>query len=153
MIYQFYYEGGDTFTYHTIGSRFVWEAFMESPVTGFKLLFFSQPDGADMYQYTSKIYFFRDPNSYFIVRIASFFDLITFSSYSGTAVLFSVLSFAGMWMLYLTFYKQYPWLHREFALAILFFPSVVFWGIWYTERHHNDRLRWNLYVYVLLDFF
>ena len=38
FIYQFYYNGGDTFNYHTHGSRHVWEAFMDSPVKGMRLL-------------------------------------------------------------------------------------------------------------------
>jgi hypothetical protein len=128
FVYQFYYGGGDTFTYHTFGSRHVWEASMDSLGTGLKLIFSPHPAGRNIYEVASKIYLFRDPNSYFIVRIASFFDLFTFSSYSGTAALFAVFSFIGMWMLFLTFYRQYPRLHRGFALSALFIPSVVFWG-------------------------
>ncbi len=128
IIYQFYYDGGDTFMYHTYGSRFVWEAFCDSPSKGLKLLFSDGIDQAGVYKYTSQIYFFRDPASYTIVRIASIFDLITFSTYSATAVLFAVFSFIGMWMFFLTFYKQYPHLHKGFALAAFFMPSVFFWG-------------------------
>ena len=32
FIYQFYYSGGDTFNYHTHGSRHMWEAIIESPL-------------------------------------------------------------------------------------------------------------------------
>jgi hypothetical protein len=38
FIYQFYYDGGDTFNYHTHGSRHIWEAFMDSPLKGIKLV-------------------------------------------------------------------------------------------------------------------
>ncbi len=128
LVYQFYYNGGDTYMYHTYGSRVVWQAFLDSPSTGLKLLF---PDGVNqegIYKYASHIYFFRDPPSFTIVRIASVFDLITFSTYSATALLFAVLSFTGMWMFFLTFYKQYPHLHRGLSLASFFIPSVFFWG-------------------------
>ncbi len=128
FIYQFYYGGGDTFNYHTIGSRFVWEAFMESPVKGFRLLFSDGASSSGVHEYASKIYFFRDPSSYFVIRIAAIFDLITFSAYSATAVLFSVVSFIGMWMLFLTYYKQYPDKHLGIAVATFFIPSVFFWG-------------------------
>ena len=128
LIYQFYYGGGDTFNYHTIGSRYIWEAFMQSPIKGFKLLFSDGTSSLDVYEYASKIYFFRDSSSYFVIRIAALFDLITFSSYSATAVLFSVMSFIGMWMLFLTFYKQYPRKHFGIAVATFFIPSVFFWG-------------------------
>ena len=33
-----------------------------------------------------------------------------------------------MWLFFLTFYEQYPTLHRGFALAAFFIPSVFFWG-------------------------
>ena len=128
FIYQFYYDGGDTFNYHTHGSRIIWQAFMDAPTKGFKLLFIDGSDTRGVYEYASNIYFLRDPSSYFVIRTAAVLDLLTFSSYSATAVLFSVFSFTGMWMLFLTFYKEYPHLHRGIAFAALFIPSVFFWG-------------------------
>jgi hypothetical protein len=128
VIYQFYYGGGDTFNYHTHGSRHVWEAFMDSPVKGFRLLTNDGKSYHDVYRYASKIIFFSDPQSYAIVKISAVFDLLTFSSYSATAILFAIVSFVGMWMFFLTFYEQYPKLHRWLAVASFFIPSVFFWG-------------------------
>lgn len=128
FIYQYYYHGGDTFNYHTQGSRIVWESFIENPVNGLRLIFGSTADELGIYKYSSRILFFHDANSYFVIRIAAFFDLLTFSAYSATAVLFSVISFMGMWMLFLTFYKKYPHLHLGIAIATFFIPSVFFWG-------------------------
>jgi hypothetical protein len=128
LIYQFYYDGGDTFNYHTHGSRHIWNAFMESPQAGLKLLFSNGVDQVGIYKYSSKMIFFGDSSSYFIIRTAAVFDLLTFSSYSATAVLFSLVGFIGLWLLFITFYQMYPNLHRWFALAILFIPSVIFWG-------------------------
>ena len=127
ILYQFYYDGGDTFNFHTGGSRHVWEAFMDSPFKGVRLLF---TDGSQtgIYEYSSRIEFFKDPPTYFVIRIAAFFDLFTFSSYSATAVLFSVTSFIGSWMMFTTFYKRYPNLARWLAVTLLYIPSVVFWG-------------------------
>src|SRR5688572_24662938 len=112
FIYQFYYGGGDTFTYHTHGSRHIWEAFMDDPTKGIKLLFSNGTNETNVYKYSSRIVFFTDPSSYTIVRIAGLVDLFTFSSYSATAVLFALFSFFGMWMFFLVFYEQYPHLHR-----------------------------------------
>lgn len=128
FVYQFYYKGGDTFNYHTHGSRHIWEAFMDSPVKGIRLLFNDGTDYRDVYPYASKILFFTDPTSYAVVKIAAILDLFTFSTYSSTAILFAVLSFIGMWMFFLTFYEQYPELHRRVAIAAFFIPSVFFWG-------------------------
>ncbi|MBX2895593.1 MAG: hypothetical protein KF763_09120 [Cyclobacteriaceae bacterium] len=127
LIYQFYYDGGDTYSYHTHGSRHIWEAFMDSPVRGIKLLWGNESQ-VDIYKYSSRIYFFNDDQSYFLIRVAALFDLLTFSSYSATAVFFALLSFTGMWMFFLTFYSRYPHLHRGLAAAAFFLPSVFFWG-------------------------
>ncbi|MEJ0034456.1 MAG: hypothetical protein WDO15_30855 [Bacteroidota bacterium] len=56
------------------------------------------------------------------------FDIITFSSYSGTAVLFGFISFFGLWCLFRTFYELFPHLVKRIAISTLFVPSVVFWG-------------------------
>lgn len=128
LIYQFYYHGGDTYNYHTHGSRHVWEAFTESPAKGLQLLLHTGGNYSDVYKYASKIIFYSDPQSYTIVKIAAYFDLITFSTYSSTAILFALVSFIGMWMFFLTFYEQYPHLHRWLAIASFFIPSVFFWG-------------------------
>lgn len=128
LLYQFYYGGGDTFMYHSNGSRVIWEAFTDSATTGLRLLFAGNEDQTGIYEYSSQIYFFRDPQSYAVIRLAALFDLLTFSTYSATALLFAVLSFAGMWMFFLTFYEQFPDAHRGLALAAFFIPSVFFWG-------------------------
>lgn len=125
FLYQFYYTGGDTFNYHTHGSRHIWNAIMETP-NGFNLLWNGDKQG--LYPYYSKIGFYTDPASYFIVRIAAFFDLFTFSSYSATAILFASVSFVGMWLFFNAFYEQFPHLHRWIAVAAFFIPSVFFWG-------------------------
>jgi hypothetical protein len=128
VVYQFYYSGGDTFAFHTHGSRHIWEAFMHSPDEGFRLLFSSGKYEPGLWSISDKIWYYDDQKSFFIIRIAALLDLFTFSSYSGTAVLFSVLSFIGGWMMFLTFYRRYPMLHRWLAISCLFVPSVIFWG-------------------------
>ncbi|MDX1629268.1 MAG: hypothetical protein R3345_11250, partial [Fulvivirga sp.] len=128
LIYQFYYGGGDTFAYHTHGSRIIWEAFVEDPLTGLKLLVNADITTSGVYEYAKQIWFYNDPKSFTVIQFATLFDLITFSTYSSTAVLFAVFSFSGIWALYLTFYKKFPEIHLGLALAILFVPTVFFWG-------------------------
>lgn len=127
-LYQYYYGGGDTFNYHTFGSRIIWEAFIDSPMLGWRLLTAQGEYVQGLYAYTSRIPFYNDPSSFFVVQIASVFDLVTFSSYSATAVLFAVVSFCGAWALFVAFYNQTPDLHRWIAFSTLFIPSVIFWG-------------------------
>jgi hypothetical protein len=127
FIYQFYYNGGDTYNFHTRGSRHIWNAFVEDPTLGIELLL-GNDKAFGAYKYVSQIVFFHDSSSFAVIQIAAFFDLFTFSAYAGTAMFFAVISFIGAWMLFLTFYKAYPHLHKSIAIATLFIPSVVFWG-------------------------
>lgn len=128
FIYQFYYNGGDTYNYHTFGSRVIWEAFTDDFTTGLKLLFAEPGLHPEVYPYSQRIPFYYDEKSFFIVRIAAFFDLLTFSTYSSTALFFAIFGFAGAWAFFITFYKQFPHLHKWIAISTLFIPSVIFWG-------------------------
>lgn len=128
FIYQFYYGGGDTFNFHTGGSRIIWNAFMENPSAGLGLIFSDGHHEPQFFQYSTKIYFFRDQSSFFVIRLAALFDILTFSSYSATALFFAFFSFIGSWFLFKTFYLRYASQHRWIALATIFIPSVFFWG-------------------------
>ncbi len=128
FIYQFYYGGGDTFTYFHLGSKYIWEAFQDSPGLAFKLIFAGSEYHGDTFQYASKIYTYGDTSSYFVVRAAGVLDIFTFHTYSATAVLFATISFSGLWAMYQVFYRMYPKLHLQLAIAIFFIPSVFFWG-------------------------
>lgn len=128
LIYQFYYDGGDTFNYHTHGSRWIWKAMMNNPIAGIDL-FSSEGDHiGSTFEYSSQIVFFTDPAAYFIVKIAAFFDLFTFGTYSSTALLFATFSFSGLWAMFYSFQKLYPALAKQLAIAIFFVPSVFLWG-------------------------
>lgn len=130
FLYQFYYDGGDTFNYHTHGSRVIWNTFIEDPTDGLELIFFpvGWHDAGLHYLGISKIAFYTDPPSYFVVRVLGFVDLFTFSTYSASAVVFASLSFAGAWMMFIAFYRVYPRLVNWIAIAMFFIPSVFFWG-------------------------
>jgi len=129
MIFQFYYGyGGDTFMYFNLGSRYIWEAFLTNPLLAFDLIFGGNELNGTNFQYASRIVSFGDPATYFVVRVAGFFDLFTFHTYTATALFFAVISFSGVWAMYTTFYRIYPQLHKALAICILFIPSVFFWG-------------------------
>ena len=128
FIYQFYYGGGDTFTYFHLGSKYIYEAFQDSPIVAFKLIFAGKEYVGDTFQYASRIYTYGDLSSYFVVRVAGAFDILTFHTYSATALLFATMSFGGLWALFHVLYLMYPRQHLGLALAVLFVPSVFFWG-------------------------
>ncbi|WP_152425124.1 hypothetical protein [Nafulsella turpanensis] len=127
FIYQFYYSGGDTFAYYHDASL-VWKAFLDSPLKAFRLITASGEYLPGTFDYASQMYFFHDASSYAVVRFAGLFSLFSFNTYAVIACIFAVLSYSGLWALYLTFYRLYPHLYRPLAWAVLFIPSVFFWG-------------------------
>lgn len=130
LIYQFWYSGGDTFNYFTNGSKWIYEAFWYDFQQGLSLLFDSggYPRDSFTFQFNQHIWYYKDPHSFFIVRIAAFLDLFTFHTYSATALLFSVFSFSGSWAFYSGVCQRYPDREKVLAFALLLVPSVIFWG-------------------------
>ncbi len=131
FVYQFYYgggtPGGDTFNYFQ-QSGIVVDAFADSPLIGWKLLWADGKYTLEIMEYASRIYWFRSPTEFFIIKICAVLGLLTLHTYSATAVLFAAISYSGVWALYRSFNKFFPTLYKEFALATLFIPSVFFWG-------------------------
>ncbi len=128
LIYQFYYGGGDTFTYFNLGSKYIYEAFHDRPILALKLIFAGKDYATDTFEYATKIYTYGDLSSYFVVRIAGALDILTFHTYSATAILFAAISFSGLWALFNVFIRLYPARHLGIAVGIFFVPSVFFWG-------------------------
>jgi hypothetical protein len=72
--------------------------------------------------------YFREESNYMIIRLDTLFSFISFGSYAVINLIFASLAFSGLWKLYLFFYEQYPKLHKQFAISILYFPSLAFWS-------------------------
>ncbi len=72
--------------------------------------------------------YFRDESNFMVIRLDAIFSFISFGSYAVINLFFASLAFSGLWKLYLFFYEQYPKLHKQFAISILYFPSLVFWS-------------------------
>lgn len=128
LIYQFHYGGGDTFNYWTHGSQWIWKAFLEDPAIAVELIFNENIHTISNFEYAQKILFFFDPDSYFVIRIAGIFDILSLGTYSTNSLFFAGFSFIAAWMLFSTLSKHYPKNTKALSFAILFFPSIVFWG-------------------------
>ena len=72
--------------------------------------------------------YFSSESNYLIVRLVTVFSFITLGSYSCITLIFSMISFSGVWRLYKFFYEQYPHLHKKLAIAIIYLPTFVFWS-------------------------
>ena len=128
MLYQFYYGGGDTFGYFTHGAKQIYQAFYDDPAIAARLIFSDNDYAGGVYQYASRIWMYSDPPAYMVVRITGIFAIISGGTYAGTAFLFAVVSFSGLWAMYMAFCKLFPNHVFGLAMAILFIPSTVFWG-------------------------
>lgn len=74
-------------------------------------------------------YYMYDINNYMVPKFALPFSLIFFRSYLAISFCISFFAFAGCWRIFKVFYDLYPHLHKKLAIAILFLPSVLFWGV------------------------
>jgi hypothetical protein len=130
VVYQFYYDGGDTYNFYRDGS-IVWGVFTKDTLAWLEILVSPVENRSPhTYVYTQYIYFFLvgDNSSFNLIRIIGLYSILTFNVYSSIAVLFALTSFSGIWAMYRVFYHMYPQLHKPLAYAVLFIPSVYFWG-------------------------
>jgi hypothetical protein len=128
LIYQFYYGGGDTFNYFS-QSKVIYGAFGDSFSVGLKLL--GPNDGTysgDISRYASQMPWFGSPTEYFVIKVSAVCALFCFCSYPVVALMFALISFSGIWSLYVTFLRIAPAVYKELAFAAFFLPSVFFWG-------------------------
>lgn len=131
LIYFYYYKGGDTIAYF-YSAKALANLAVKDPVSYVKVLF----GGNDMksYQYFDSEtgwplnYVYADARSYMVIRMISPLIVLTFGSYLNTTLLVASISYFGVWRLYRMFVRYFPSLSREFAIGVLFMPSVIFWG-------------------------
>lgn len=72
-------------------------------------------------------YFDTDSN-FFVIKLVAIFSFFTFQKYLLINLCFSMLSYSGVWRLYMFFYEQYPHMHKKLAIAIIYLPTFVFWS-------------------------
>ena len=131
LIYQFYYDGGDTFFFYQISSV-IWKAFLDDPAIAFKLFlressdYTPSPESGYVHEFYS--WYFKEKAAFFVSKVAAFFGLFCFNTYSVIACFFAFLSFIGLWLFFITVTEIFPGLDNKLAIAIFFVPSVCFWG-------------------------
>ncbi|SFQ46883.1 hypothetical protein [Hymenobacter arizonensis] len=129
LVYAYYYEGGDTFNYY-YHVKLIHEAFAFSFEAGMKLMLTSggtyDPETA---RFTTYMYWYQAGSAeYLLSRLAAAIGFLCFNTYMIIALFFAIISFTGMWAMYITFVKIRPQLYKELAIATFFIPSVFFWG-------------------------
>lgn len=130
LIYQYYYIGGDTVNYFET-SRAISNLLVKDYRVFFDVIFNGNisPENFSCFDVTTgwPIYW-RDEKAVFVARLIVPFCFVSFQSFVVTATLLAWLCYTGIWRLFLLFNQQFPQLQKQFAISILFIPSVVFWG-------------------------
>ena len=72
--------------------------------------------------------YFKEESNYMVTKLVTIFSFFTFGKFMAINLIFSMISFTGTWRLYRFFYEQYPHMHKQFAIAILYLPTFVFWS-------------------------
>ena len=129
LVMQFYYGFGDVYGYYT-GALEIWNAFVKSPGTALELIFRSRenysPTAIGMAPYTSFPGFALSLNT--VMKIAGFFSIFCFGTYIPIALVFTMFSFWGTWLIFVTIHRYFPELYKFTGLATLFIPSVILWS-------------------------
>ena len=138
LVYQFYYDprnGGDTIGYY-LTSNGMYKAFWQDPLAYLYLIFkpdipkeeFLMQNYEFYYTYGKSMIYFFNFSAYYVSRLAGIVSLPAFNSFIAMSLLFSAISYIGVWHFYRVFIYYFPTLHKQLAIAILFIPSVFFWG-------------------------
>lgn len=128
LIYALYYGFGDTVNYYNdcvvllnLGEKSVMNIFR----------FMIGPDPSLFYEFdgtTGNMQYFSDPHARAVVKLTWPLCLIAFKSFVGMTILLAYISYWSIWRLYQVLVAEFPKLEFEFAVALLFIPSVFFWG-------------------------
>jgi hypothetical protein len=113
-VYVYYYGGGDTQMYFRGGSAI------------FNAVF--SPNGGLGKIFDDSVLSYGSDATILTQRITGIVNLFSFNSFWACTLLFSALSFIGLWLLFMCFFRLFPKLHKPLALVTLFIPGVVFWS-------------------------
>ena len=128
MIYKFYYGFGDTFLYHN-GAKTLANLFFEDPGAYFQLLLSESGNlPPRLQEYSYLIPYSRTAEEWFMVKLLSPLNLISFNSYLVVTLFMSVLSFIGSWKLFKVFNDILKGKEMWSFIGAFLLPSVLFWG-------------------------
>jgi hypothetical protein len=128
LLYVYYYKYGDTLRFFRFG-QFYKDILLHSPEHNFmQALFMSNQEFINIISYKIDYAYGFASSSFVVNKFSAFFSIFAFDSFLVTTLFFAMFSYSGIWKLYVTFVRLFPKLYKDLAVAILFFPSVVFWG-------------------------
>ncbi len=128
LVYTYFYTyGGDTMAYYEDAETFT-VMFFNDPNRMLSLFFNPTGDATAVLDIKNRLRFGIDTNEFSVVRFAIVTNILALNSYYSATLLFAALSYIGVWQFYLVFARRYPRIYKQLAIAVLFIPSVFFWG-------------------------
>ncbi|MBL4668395.1 MAG: hypothetical protein HRT73_00165 [Flavobacteriales bacterium] len=148
----YYWGGGDSFSYFNTAHDYA-IFFLEDSSQALDTLFLSSKD-MNWYKYEwafNRHHFLNSPATYTVVKITSIINLISFNSYLPSTLIYSTLSFLGVWNMYFVFCKLYPHLKKRLLYGFFFIPSVVLWGSGILKDTITiAAIGWLMYAFINL---
>lgn len=125
------YGGGDTIAYFE-GMSCLNNLLLDDPGQYFEQLLATPTDNSISLYFNSRTGFppgwiYREPESFFVCKIASPVALITFNSFIGTTFLVSYFVASASWKLFVLIRRMKIVSELYLAIGLLFLPSVNFW--------------------------
>jgi hypothetical protein len=133
FIYLFYYKGGDAISYYWC-SRALSRLVLVNPQAAFSIIFFDERTWTTWSAFNSETswplsgFFFLKGDSAGVFRFTTPFMMLGFNYWLPALLLLNTFLFRGIWKFYLLVCKFYPDNMKWNAVAVLFIPSVLFWG-------------------------
>ncbi len=154
LIYLFYYGGGDTTGYFH-GALVMRNLFFEDMGAYFNILAGNlTPENYSAFTpETGFPGYYRDPNSFTVIRFTSVLMLFTTGSIFQVSILTAILTYSGVWRLYRMFVDMHPQFYVYLAVAVLFIPSVAFWGSGVLKDSYTlSAAGWLIYSFYNIFF-
>jgi hypothetical protein len=152
-VYVLYFQGGDTTAYWD-GAMKLNNLFFESPYLYFQEMTGNGGIDGNFNRFSAATgyppgWIYREPEGWFVSKMASVISFITFKSFWAGTFLFGFLLANATWRLY-DFVVSLG-LHKEWhaALAVLFIPSVSFW----CATVSKDAIVLIAVIYIIINLF
>lgn len=119
--------GDTTALYHPEGYN-IYKLILKDP-SNINLLFISAKNfDQSLLANIDNLGYLEEESNFMVTRIVAIISFFTFGKFLAVNLFFSMISYTGVWRLYRFFYEQYPQLHKQFAIAILYLPTFAFWS-------------------------
>ncbi len=119
---------GDSFVLYQAEGKSIYDLILKDFSNIKWILMKGENFDASLLRDPSVIGYLRGESNFMVIRFVTIISFFTLGKYLLTNLVFSLFAFTGAWKLFLFFYKQYPHMHRKFAIAILYLPTFVFWS-------------------------